>query len=114
MPRLIFCQPESRVIDEQVDHTRQSIVLTLGISATGSPPRPTISGLLLPEASSLRLAPQNTDQPIRSLSNSSAFIPASEFPAAFSSGDHTQRVYCPGTTATMPPPTPLLPGKPTR
>ena len=57
---------------------------------------------------------QNTDHPIRSLNNSSAFIPASEFPAAFNSGDHTHTVNCPGTTATIPPPTPLLPGKPTR
>ena len=57
---------------------------------------------------------QNTDHPIRSLNNSNAFIPASEFPAAFNSGDHTHTVNCPGTTATIPPPTPLLPGKPTR
>lgn len=58
--------------------------------------------------------PQNTDHPIRSLNNSNAFIPASEFPAVFNSGDHTHTVNCPGTTATIPPPTPLLPGKPTR
>ena len=49
---------------------------------------------------------QNTDHPIRSLNNSNALIPASEFPAAFNSGDHTHTVNCPGTTATMPPPTP--------
>jgi len=57
---------------------------------------------------------QNTDQPIRWLSSSSAAIPASELPAALSSGDQTHTVNCPGTTATIPPPTPLLPGKPTR
>ncbi len=57
---------------------------------------------------------QNTDHPIRSLNNSNAFIPARELPAAFNSGDHTHTVNCPGTTATIPPPTPLLPGRPTR
>ena len=57
---------------------------------------------------------QKTDQPMRELSNSSAAIPASELPAALSSGDHTQTVNCPGTIATMPPPTPLFPGNPTR
>ena len=58
-------------------------------------------------------ADQNTDHPIRELSSSSAAIPARELPAAFSSGDHTHTVNCPGTIATIPPPTPLLPGKPT-
>ena len=47
-------------------------------------------------------------------SASSAAMPISELPAAFSSGDQTQTVKRPGTTATMPPPTPLLPGSPTR
>lgn len=56
-----------------------------------------------------RLATQNTDPPIRSRSNCRAFIPANGLPAAFSSGDHTQTLTRPGSTATMPPPTPRLP-----
>lgn len=57
---------------------------------------------------------EKTDPVMRSLSNSNARIPASELPEALSAGDQTQMLYRPGTTATMPPPTPLLPGRPTR
>ena len=74
------------------------------VSQTATPPRRTTS----------EPANQNTDHPIRELSNSSAAIPARELPAAFNSGDHTHTVNCPGTMATIPPPTPLLPGNPTR
>ncbi len=74
------------------------------VSQTATPPHRTTS----------ESADQNTDHPIRELSNSSAAIPARELPAAFNSGDHTHTVNCPGTIATIPPPTPLLPGNPTR
>lgn len=57
---------------------------------------------------------ENTDQPIRSLNFSSAANPTKELPAAFNAGDQTHKEKCPGTTAMMPPPTPLFPGNPTR
>ena len=47
---------------------------------------------------------QKIDQSMRSESFSSAAMPATELPDALSSGDHTQTVKRPGTTATMPPP----------
>ena len=37
-------------------------------------------------------------------------VPSSELPNAFRPGDQTAIDACPGTTARMPPPTPLLPG----
>ena len=79
-------------------------------ASTSSTEKPLSQASQLPQGDRV----QNTDHPIRSLNNSNAFIPASEFPAAFNSGDHTHTVNCPGTTATIPPPTPLLPGNPTR
>ena len=79
-------------------------------ASTSSTEKPLSQASQLPQGDRV----QNTDHPIRSLNNSNAFIPASELPAAFSSGDHTHTVNCPGTTATIPPPTPLLPGRPTR
>ena len=44
----------------------------------------------------------------------SAFVPASELPFSFNPGDQTQTLNSPGITAKIPPPTPLLPGSPTR
>ena len=54
------------------------------------------------------------DQPIRWASISSAIRPSRELPDASSPGDHTAIDALPGATAKMPPPTPLLPGNPTR
>lgn len=56
----------------------------------------------------------NTDHPVFSTSFSSATAPARLVPAALRPGDQTQIAPCPGASATMPPPTPLLPGRPTR
>ena len=61
----------------------------------------------------IKSAPQNTDQPVNSDNSCSARVPSSELPNAFRPGDQTAIDACPGTTARMPPPTPLLPGKPT-
>ena len=57
---------------------------------------------------------QKIERPTASLSCSSAAVPASELPLRSSSGDQTQMDMSPGITAMMPPPTPLLPGIPTR
>ncbi len=54
------------------------------------------------------------DQPIRFVSASSAIRPRCEFPEASSPGDHAAMDALSGAMARMPPPTPLLPGKPTR
>ncbi|CAM5715058.1 hypothetical protein SCANM63S_04481 [Streptomyces canarius] len=59
-------------------------------------------------------APQNTDSPVRVVKRSRAATPATELPRSSSPGLHTQSVHRPGTTAMIPPPTPLLPGRPTR
>ena len=61
----------------------------------------------------IKSAHQNTDQPVNSDNSCSARVPSSELPNAFRPGDQTAIDACPGTTARMPPPTPLLPGKPT-
>ncbi len=63
---------------------------------------------------SLSPAPQNTDQPVRRDRLSNASAPTSELPAALSPGDQTAIEARRGAIARMPPPTPLLPGKPTR
>ena len=55
-----------------------------------------------------------TDQPVRAASISSARDPSRELPLVFSPGDQTAIEARPGATARMPPPTPLLPGNPTR
>ncbi len=57
---------------------------------------------------------QKTESPVSVVNRSRAATPATEFPRLSSPGLHTQTVQRPGTTATMPPPTPLLPGSPTR
>jgi hypothetical protein len=57
---------------------------------------------------------QNTDRPVSVVNRSSASTPATELPRASSPGLHTHRPQRFGMTATMPPPTPLLPGRPTR
>jgi 6-phosphogluconate dehydrogenase len=57
---------------------------------------------------------QKTDSPVLAVNSSSAFIPSSELPLGSSAGDQTHRVRRSGTTATMPPPTPLLHGSPMR
>ena len=48
------------------------------------------------------------------VNRSSVSIPMYEFPCSFSSGLHTAILSLPGMMATTPPPTPLLPGIPTR
>jgi nucleoside-diphosphate-sugar epimerase len=58
------------------------------------------------------LGAQKTDSPVLATNSSSAFMPSSELPVASSAGDHTASVSRSGTTATMPPPTPLLQGRP--
>ena len=61
----------------------------------------------------LRQAPK-IDQPSRLDSISSAIRPRCELPEASNPGDHTAIEALPGATARIPPPTPLLPGSPTR
>ena len=56
----------------------------------------------------------NTDQPVASDSRSSASEPNWELPRALRPGDQTAIDASPGTIARMPPPTPDLPGMPTR
>ncbi len=58
--------------------------------------------------------PQNTDSPVSVVKRSRAATPATELPRSSRPGLHTQSVHRPGTTAMIPPPTPLLPGRPTR
>ena len=55
-----------------------------------------------------------TDQPVRRARSSRACEPRSELPTALSPGDQTAMAARPGAMARMPPPTPLLPGSPTR
>lgn len=57
---------------------------------------------------------QNTDRPVSVVKRSSATTPDTELPRSSRPGLQTQSVQWPGTTAMMPPPTPLLPGSPTR
>lgn len=57
---------------------------------------------------------QNTDRPVSVVNLSRAATPATELPRSSRPGLHTHSVQRPGTTAMMPPPTPLLPGRPTR
>ena len=59
-------------------------------------------------------APQKIDCPVCVVNHSSASVPASELPLLSSPGDHTHTAISPGSTATMPPPTPLFAGRPTR
>ena len=58
--------------------------------------------------------PYSTEQLVSWLNRSSATVPTTEVPNRSSSGDHTAIAALPGTMATMPPPTPLLAGRPTR
>ena len=62
---------------------------------------------------SRRHAP-NIDQPILLVSASSAIRPKWEFPETSRPGDQTAIEALPGAIANIPPPTPLLPGRPTR
>lgn len=57
---------------------------------------------------------QNTESPVSVVKRSSAATPETELPRSSRPGLQTQSVQWPGTTAMMPPPTPLLPGSPTR
>ena len=59
-------------------------------------------------------SPQKTDSPVLAVNSSSAFMPSNEFPVSSRAGDQTHSVRQSGITATMPPPTPLLHGSPTR
>src|SRR5258708_27676285 len=56
----------------------------------------------------------NTDQRIALATRSIASEPRCELPLALRPGDQTASEATPGTIARMPPPTPLLPGMPTR
>lgn len=56
----------------------------------------------------------NIDQPVCSTSISSARVPSLLLPILSRPGDHTAIDALLGAMARMPPPTPLLPGKPTR
>ena len=56
----------------------------------------------------------NTDQPVSRASRSTANVPSCELPCGFSPGDQTAMEARPGAITSMPPPTPDLPGKPTR
>lgn len=92
--------------------------------------RRTVSGRLLPEdefsvqcAGASGIAqnesrstspPQKIDRPVYVVNHSNANVPASEFPLASSPGAHTHTAISPGSTATIPPPTPLFAGSPTR
>ncbi len=57
---------------------------------------------------------QKIDRPVSVVKRSRAATPATELPRSSRPGLHTHSVHRPGTTAMMPPPTPLLPGRPTR
>jgi hypothetical protein len=76
-----------------------------------------------PDASSRRIAVRNAtpephapkiDQPILLVRASSATRPRWELPFASRPGDQVAMDALPGAIARMPPPTPLLPGNPTR
>jgi len=56
----------------------------------------------------------NTDQPVSFARCSSKREPTSELPFLLSPVDQTAMAARPGAIARIPPPTPLLPGKPTR
>lgn len=56
----------------------------------------------------------NTDQPVSRTKASIAAVPSVELPCAFNPGDQTAIDARPGAMAKMPPPTPDLPGRPTR
>ena len=56
----------------------------------------------------------NTDQPVSRTKASIAAVPSLELPCAFSPGDQTAIDARPGAIAKIPPPTPDLPGRPTR
>jgi hypothetical protein len=57
---------------------------------------------------------QKIDRPVNVVKSSKAKEPACELPEGSSAGDHTHTAHSCGMTATMPPPTPLLAGNPTR
>lgn len=57
---------------------------------------------------------QKIASPARCTNASNAAMPASELPLEFNAGDQTAIARRCGTTATIPPPTPLLVGNPTR
>ena len=77
----------------------------------GSPYRG-LSALAETSSPTQRQSPK-TDQPVRAASISSATAPSCELPTLFKPGDQTAIEAMPGATAKMPPPTPLLPGRPT-
>ena len=57
---------------------------------------------------------QKIDSAVFVVRSSRAIVPAREFPFSESPGDQTVATNFPGSTATTPPPTPLLAGRPTR
>lgn len=57
---------------------------------------------------------QRMDVSVRRTNCSSAAVPTRELPDLSSSGDQTAMLQCFGTIATIPPPTPLFAGRPTR
>ena len=56
----------------------------------------------------------NTDHSISRAKPSTAVVPSVELPCAFRPGDQTAMDARPGAMAKIPPPTPDLPGRPTR
>ena len=62
----------------------------------------------------LRTRTQNTDHPESRVNSSSAATPPHELPCPSRGGLQTATTPRPGMTATMPPPMPLLAGRPTR
>ena len=55
-----------------------------------------------------------TFHPVALTRASKVAVPACELPREFKHGDHTATAAISGTTAMIPPPTPLFPGSPTR
>lgn len=82
------------------------------VERTGA--RPYKSAAVAPDEARPPLTRQKIDRPEYVVNHSSANVPASEFPFASSPGAHTHTAISPGSTATIPPPTPLLAGSPTR
>lgn len=56
----------------------------------------------------------NTDHPVSRTKASIAAVPSFELPCVFRPGDQTAIDAWPGAMANIPPPTPDLPGRPTR
>lgn len=84
------------------------------IPQLSAPVRRYESTAIAPDESRSTLPLQKIDRPEYVVNHSKALVPANEFPFASSPGAHTQTAISPGSTATIPPPTPLFAGSPTR